>query len=85
MYMYEAIEWKLGKKGQQCWELNPGQLVLAASALPLSYNRLTSSTPFHTLLILRRWYWHAPVVIPGSHPHALSEILSGLTGNIAGL
>ena len=49
------------------WELNPGHLACAASALPLSYDNRITTSHHNSLYVLHRWYWNASVAPTGSH------------------
>ena len=51
---YEAIIEESEKAGSR-WESNPGHLACAASALPLSYDNRTTTSPHNPLYVLHRW------------------------------
>ena len=55
------------------WELNPGHLTHAASALPLSYKKTTTS-PYKPLYVLHRWHWNASVTQLAATQHVPSEL-----------
>ena len=62
-------KWKAGS----CQELNPGHLACTASALPLSYNSQTTTSPHNPLYVLHRWDWNASV----AHPAVCCQNLVG--------
>ena len=49
--------WRKVKRLAVIGELNPGLLVWAAGALPLSYDNQTTSNPHNPLHVLHRWCW----------------------------
>ena len=51
---YEAKIEESEKAGSR-WESNPGHLACAASALPLSYDNQTTTSPHNPLYVLHRW------------------------------
>ena len=53
--IFEA-EIEESEKAGSHWESNPGHLACAASALPLSYDNRTTTSPHNPLYILHRWY-----------------------------
>ena len=52
----EGAKIEESEKAGSCRESNPGHLACAASALPLSYDNRTATSPNNPLYVLHRWY-----------------------------
>ena len=77
-WIFRCYEVKIeeSEKAGSCRESNPGHQACAASALPLSYNSRTTTSPHNPLYVLHRWDRSASVT--HVHPAATQYVPSEL-------